>query len=125
MTTHMQAANDPIVVQYGPGPTAEDFFHGIAPRLINARKRAVTKLGGRFGFSLSGEGGGDWTVSFDEAKVLEGAADVDVRVAMAGSDFILLLKGTLDIEKALDEGRIELEGAVEKLAVLAAVFRPA
>jgi putative sterol carrier protein len=125
MTADMQVAKDPIVVTYGPGPTAEDFFHGIAPKLLNVRKRAVVKLGGRFGFRLSGEGGGAWTVSFDEARVLEGAEAADVVVGMPGEDFIKLLKGSLDIEQAMDEGRIQLEGDVEKLSVLAAVFRPA
>lgn len=64
-------------------------------------------------FSLSGDGGGDCHVVFNdgEAKVNEGAAaNADITISVDVADFKDLLEGKLDAMGAFMSGKLKIQG---------------
>jgi ubiquinone biosynthesis protein UbiJ len=51
--------------------------------------------------------------------------DADLYVEMDAADFAELLKGTLDVEGAADDGRIRIRGDASLFGNLVAVLEPA
>ncbi len=66
-------------------------------------------------FNLSGEGGGTWSleVADGQCRTHEGpAANPDLTLSLAASDFLALITGELDATKAVMTGRIRFKGNI-------------
>jgi hypothetical protein len=109
-----------------PTMTAQRFFDEICPQVVAARKDALTALGGRFAFLVQDEG--SWILDFGAAAVAPLAADqraqVDLALRFAPDVFPRLMKGTLDVAGAIQNGDIALDGDVRLLPHLSAALRP-
>lgn len=103
--------------------TARAFFDEAVPKAIEHQKELAQKLGGRLSFSLFGEEGGSWIVDFNAAKVTSGIeGEVDLHLEMDTDHFDELMKGTLDVEKAANEGLVRIRGDLAKLESIAILF---
>jgi hypothetical protein len=115
-----------------PAPvTPVEFFTSICPKTLAVHEAICTKLGGRYAFQLIGEGGGAWTLDFAHARVEDGVredmatAGADLYLEMSSADFTELLKGTLDVDAAAEQGRLRVDGDVSLFSNLIAVLEPA
>ncbi len=64
-------------------------------------------------FELSGEGGGEWTLTVKDGqvKVGEGAADSpSMTLSMGKEDFIAMTQGELNATSAFMQGKIKISG---------------
>jgi hypothetical protein len=106
--------------------TPSEFFTSICPKTLAVHRAICTKLGGRYAFQLFGDGGGAWTLDYGKAQVDDGVEDDrwDLYLEMTASDFSELLKGTLDVDAAADQGRVRIDGDVSLLSNLIAVLQP-
>jgi hypothetical protein len=113
-------AGEPI--EFSPS----DFFTDLCPKILQAQKGPCAQLGGAYGIQLFGDKGGSWTLDFTTAAVAAGIADkVDLYLEMDSSDFVSLMKGTLDVEAAAKAGKISFNGDVRLFNNLAVVLQPA
>lgn len=121
MHPRLQADTKPI-----PSMSAERFFHEICPQVLDARRDALHALGGRFAFSVKGEGA--WILDFEKAAVRRLAPDaketVDLALQFAAHTFVRLMKGTLDVTQAINAGEIAVAGDLRFFSRLSAAFRP-
>ena len=110
-----------------PSPvTPAEFFTAICPKVLALHQGICRKLGGRYAFQLFGDGGGAWTLDYNNVVVHDGAeGGSDLYVEMTAADFTELLKGTLDLEAAAQEGRLRASGDVALFSNLVAVLEPA
>jgi hypothetical protein len=110
-----------------PAPlTPVEFFTQTCPKVLSVHGAICKKLGGTYSFQLFGDGGGQWTLDYAGALVHEGLKDdADLYVEMDAADFTELLKGTLDVEGAADDGRIRIRGDASLFGNLVAVLEPA
>ena len=79
-----------------------------------------------FQFSLSGAGGGDWTVAIKDqtCRIEEGKAEKPTTtIIMADEDFLKLIKGELDGMKAYTSGKLRVEGDLMKSQLIAKLFK--
>ncbi len=79
-----------------------------------------------FQFSISGVGGGTWTVTIkDQAcRIEEGTAEKPTTtIIMADEDFIRLINGELDSMKAYTSGKLRIEGDLMKSQLIAKLFK--
>ena len=117
---HRLNAGDPVEI------TPQQFFTDICPKILDAQREPCAKLGGTYTVQLFGEGGGSWTLDYDNAKVTDGVADKSTfHLEMNAGDFSGMMKGTLDVEAAAKEGRIRFQGDPALFSNLAAVLQPA
>ena len=109
-----------------PTPTtAVEFFRTICPKVLTLHATICKQLGGLYAFQLFGEGGGAWTLDYPACVVRDGALDdADLYVEMEARDFADLLRGTLDVDRAAEEGRIRINGDASLFTNLAAVLEP-
>ena len=109
-----------------PSPvTPVEFFTSICPKVLALSDGICRKLGGRYAFQLFGEGGGSWTLDYNDVVVADGVLDNDLYVEMEAADFTDLLKGTLDVEAAAQQGRLRASGDVALFSNLVVVLQPA
>ena len=81
------------------------------PRLFHLER--ALDLRATIQFCLSGEGGGDWSVTIgDQACVVsEGRAEKpDATVIASAADWKAVLEGRLDAARAYSDGRIKVKG---------------
>lgn len=106
--------------------TPVEFFTSICPKTLKVHQAICAKLGGRYAFQLFGDGGGAWTLDYARARVNDGIADDgwDLYLEMTASDFSELLKGTLDVDAAAEQGRLRVDGDVALFSSLIAVLEP-
>ena len=104
----------------------QQYFNEVLPKIIEAQREPCAKLGGTYGIKLFGEKGGAWTLDFPAAAVRpEVDAKVDFYLEMTAVDFIGMMKGSLDVEKAALAGKIRFEGDPRYFTNLAIVLKPA
>jgi hypothetical protein len=60
------------------------FFDHVLPTVLRAAAPHQVEPGGRFAFSVSGDGGGTWTVDLAARSVAPGIGDADVTLALGG-----------------------------------------
>ena len=110
-----------------PSPvTPVEFFTSICPKTLAVHEAICAKLGGRYAFQLFGDGGGAWTLDYATAQVADGVENEgwDLYLEMEAADFSDLLKGTLDVDAAADQGRLRVAGDVSLFSNLLAVLEP-
>ncbi|HEY72183.1 MAG: sterol carrier protein [Chloroflexi bacterium] len=64
-------------------------------------------------FELSGEGGGEWTLTVEDGKIKveEGTADSpSMTLSMDGQDFVAMSNGELNATSAFMQGKIKISG---------------
>lgn len=99
-----------------------ELFAGLLPAVLELRREAALAVRGKIGFRLAGEGGGDWTVSLDEAAVRRGLeGDAGAVVEMSADDFRRLLRGAADAKLL---ARVGVRGDPSLVLVLGAILRP-
>ncbi|HEY4221876.1 MAG TPA: SCP2 sterol-binding domain-containing protein [Myxococcota bacterium] len=105
--------------------TPTEFFEAVCPKVLAVHAPICKQLGGSYAFQVLGQGGGAWTLDYGATLVHSGALPgADLLVEMSAHDFTDLLKGTLDVEKAADEGRVRIKGDAKLFGNLAAVLAP-
>ena len=99
-----------------------DIFASMAER---ARPDALAGLTARFGYRITGEGGGEWTVvvANGTAAILAGLQQPNVTTTMAAQDFVELNLGKLDGMTAFSTGKLVAEGDVSLLAKAPKLFK--
>jgi hypothetical protein len=106
--------------------TPAHLFGVVCPQVMRARRAALEVLGGRYGFNLLGEGGGQWTLDFRTAEVRTGVADgADITLELDAKDFERLMSDRLKVADAVAAGRIRWSGRTELLTNLKFAFLPA
>jgi len=76
-------------------------------------------------FDLSGEGGGQWTMTIanDQLSITEGATTAPtVTLKMAAADFVAMVKGNLNAAAAFMQGRLKIEGDMSVAMRLQTLF---
>ncbi len=91
--------------------TAEEFFESILPKRFDPSKaKGITA---KINLDISGVNGGKWTVSIENQK-LEVKRGIEpaptITVIMADSDYLDMLNGKLNPEKAFFSGRLRVKG---------------
>ena len=79
-----------------------------------------------FQFSISGPGGGDWTVAVKDGarKVEAGKAEKPTTtIKMADEDFLALIAGKLDGMQAYGSGKLKVEGDIMKSQLIGKLFK--
>src|SRR4029453_16333420 len=72
------------------------FFEDIVSKVLDICRELCALIGGRYGFRVTGKGGGEWTVDYARAEVeARVTEDVDLYLEMPVGDFIKLLEGAL------------------------------
>lgn len=121
MSVHQLKAGAPIEEM-----TPAQFFDDVVPQILKAQKEPCASLGGTYGIQLFGDNGGAWTLDFAQGSLASGTSDdTDLYVEMKAADFAAMMKGTLDVEKAALDGKIQFEGDPSLFANLAAILQPA
>ncbi|MBI2566640.1 MAG: SCP2 sterol-binding domain-containing protein [Candidatus Schekmanbacteria bacterium] len=89
--------------------TVDDIF-GTMEKRVNPD--GIAGVSARYGYEITGEGGGTWTVAVDKGKVAvtRGLESVNVKSIISASDFIALNLGKLDGMTAFTTGRLRVEG---------------
>lgn len=89
--------------------TAQEVFEHIA----SLDTSSVQGINGVMFFDLSGEGGGQWTLTLkDEGVTVESGktATPNVTFSMAAQDFIAIANGTLNPISAFMQGKVRVSG---------------
>jgi len=79
-----------------------------------------------FQFSISGPGGGDWTVAVKDGacKVETGKAEKPTTtIKMVDEDFLALIAGKLDGMQAYGSGKLKVEGDIMKSQLIGKLFK--
>ncbi|MFO0722437.1 MAG: SCP2 sterol-binding domain-containing protein [Myxococcota bacterium] len=87
------------------------FFERLCPAILATHAEVSRRLGGRIAFRVLGERGGDWLLDLDAAEVRRGIdRRVDLMLELRSEDFLSLMRGALDLSKALAAGRVRYDG---------------
>jgi len=82
-------------------------------------------LRARFQFRLSGEEGGDWSVTIADQKCSATPGRIeepDVTISMEAADFIKMVRGELQPIVAFMQGKLKLQGDMNKAMQLQELF---
>ena len=96
------------------GVSVADIFDTMAGRVNPDGIKGVTA---NYGYVITGEGGGEWTVSIEggAVKVIEGVRGPDVTCTISARDWIALTLGELDGMMAFSSGKLKVEGNMNLL----------
>ena len=102
--------------------TVADIFGTMEQRVNPDRVKGVTA---NYGYRVTGDGGGEWTVSVrdDTVKITPGIHDPDVTATIAAQDFIDLNLGRLDGMTAFTSGKLKIEGNLGLMTKSAKFFK--
>jgi putative sterol carrier protein/uncharacterized OB-fold protein len=92
-----------------PEVTVEDIFGTMESRVNPDGVKGVTA---NYGYTITGTGGGEWTVSVKdgEVTVLKGLHEPNVTTTISAKDWIAITLGKLDGMMAFSSGRLKVEG---------------
>jgi hypothetical protein len=104
-------------------PTPAEFFRGNMSALLQKNQERCRAVGGRFGFKIVGESGGEWTIDLDSASVNEGVVEgADVIVELGADQFALVLRNRVDVAQWIREKKLHIRGSIEALGKLGVAF---
>jgi len=118
------AAEAPAAATSAPAATvtATQWFASL-PAAFRADKAAG--LSAVYGFKLSGDGGGDWTIAIADQKcsVKQGAPEkADVTISSAASDWMDVVTGKAEAEGLYMSGKLSVDGDLSLAARFAELF---
>ncbi|MGM0453876.1 MAG: long-chain-fatty-acid--CoA ligase, partial [Thermodesulfobacteriota bacterium] len=104
------------------GATVADIFNTMEDRVNPEGVKGVTA---NYGYVITGEGGGEWTVCVNDGdvKVLEGLHDPDVTTTVDAQDWIDITLGKLDGMNAFTSGKLKVEGDLNLLTKATQFFK--
>ncbi|WDP84188.1 MAG: SCP2 sterol-binding domain-containing protein [Desulfobacter sp.] len=99
-----------------------DIFATMEDRVI---PEGVAGISANFGYVITGENGGKWTVCVNngEVRVVEGIVDPHVTTTCADTDWIDITLGKLDGMTAFSSGKLKVEGDLDILTKAARFFQ--
>jgi putative sterol carrier protein/uncharacterized OB-fold protein len=106
----------------GPSVSVEDIFGTMESRV---NPEGVAGVTANYGYIITGEGGGEWTVSVKDGKVkvLSGLHDPAVTTTVSAKDWIAITLGKLDGMTAFTSGRLKVEGDMGLLTKATKFFK--
>lgn len=122
-------------LQPKPDQSAPDTAEFLAPASVASifenmsgafRSDAAKGVNVIFQFSISGEGGGDWTVAVRDGtcKIEAGFhAKPTTTIKMASTDFLAMMSGSMTAMKAYASGKIKIEGDLMKSQLIEKLFK--
>ncbi len=104
------------------GATVADIFGTMESRVNPDGVKGITA---NYGYIITGEGGGEWTVCVNDGdvKVLEGIHDPNVTTTCAAQDWIDITLGKLDGMAAFSSGKLKVEGDLGLLTKATQFFK--
>jgi len=108
--------------QKRPDVTVADIFGTMESRVNPDGVAGVTA---NYGYVITGEGGGEWTVCVKDGnvKVVEGLKEPDVTTTCAARDWIDITLGKLDGMAAFTSGKLKVEGDLGLLGKATKFFK--
>lgn len=106
--------------------SAREFVNQVLPAALQMMKSKTRGLRCVLGFRLLGEGGGHWTIRFqdDEVRLEEGVTDyLDCVMTLPAQDYLALAQGTLTPYEAVSKGKIGITGNLGLASKLRGLFR--
>lgn len=106
----------------GPQVSVADIFGTMEARV---NPEGIAGVEADYGYNITGEDGGEWTVSVHggQVKVLEGLHDPDVTTTVSAKDWIAITLGQLDGMTAFSSGRLKVEGDMGLLTKATKFFK--
>jgi putative sterol carrier protein len=93
-----------------------DWFTNILPSKLSANPEKAGGFNGSFGFKITGDSGGEWTVTINgkEMDVKEGtmAPDTVFSITIKDEDFVKLMNGKLSGQVAFMTGKLKFKGSM-------------
>jgi uncharacterized OB-fold protein/putative sterol carrier protein len=106
----------------GPQATVADIFGTMESRV---NPEGVAGVNANYGYTITGSGGGEWTVCVADGnvKVKEGLHDPAVTTTCSAKDWIAITLGKLDGMTAFTSGRLKVEGDMGLLTKATQFFK--
>lgn len=116
MSVQLQAGKDIAKV------TPKDVFEDALPKAFAAMKQQAEGVKATFLIQIFGDGGGRWFVDPKNASVSkpEAGKDADCVLEMGVEEFTKLTQGKLDVQKAMESGKMRFSGNPDHLVALGA-----
>lgn len=109
-----------------PDPTdARYFFENVCPAVLECAPESARTPGGRVAFRIHGERGGDFVVDFASAGIDAEVTRHDVFLELSQADFGQLVSGALDLDNAVEGGRVRFRGDIAALVRFGALLEQA
>lgn len=93
-----------------------EWFDRVLPETVRTHPEKVGNFVGRLLFTITGDSGGVWTVTFDEAQALEvqtgDAGDAGFTVKMKDKNFVKMMNGEMTGSNAFMTGKLKFKGDV-------------
>jgi putative sterol carrier protein len=95
---------------------ASDWFNNVLPGKLTANPDKAGGFNGSFTFKITGDTGGEWTVSINgkEMNVKEGEIDPNAAfgITIKDEDFVKLMNGQLSGQTAFMTGKLKFKGSM-------------
>ncbi len=106
----------------GPRASVADIFGTMESRV---NPEGVAGVKAKYGYIITGTGGGEWTVCMADGKVTvrEGLHDPNVTTTCAAKDWIAITLGKLDGMTAFSSGKLKVEGDMGLLTKATRFFK--
>jgi putative sterol carrier protein len=106
---------------------ASEFFSSLESSFSDAATRtSLQELGAIYHFSLTGDGGGEYTIDLKALTVSATApASSDCKVTLTTADFIGVVNGTVMSQQLFMMGRLAIDGDLGLALKLEQVFNAA
>ena len=96
--------------------TPSDWFNNVLPPKLAANPEKAGGFNGSFGFKITGEKGGEWTVAINgkDMQVKEGTMDPAAvfSITIKDDDFVKLMNGQLSGQVAFMSGKLKFKGSM-------------
>lgn len=91
--------------------SASNLFDEILPPRIDGNQDKAKEIGAVYGFKISGDGGGEWTVDLTAPSVSKGlAGNVQCTLEVAHSDFMSMLNNPAMGMQLFMQGKLKVVG---------------